>query len=183
MCSSSNFSRLKLRLSIKNSSICWTNQLYQHMIVINKINNLLFFNVESLISGVSYGLTSYVYNFIFIKLNPVSLTKIFRIVIINWWRNQIYYTDSFNVFIIFFYLSPSPWHQNTHPPPHNMDFDGSFEVGFQWLRRGIALKAHQITPLFVERTPLIVHCVQPHRIHTRLLWQQVLTHMLLFVPW
>ena len=72
------------------------------MIVINKINNLLFFNVESLINGVSYGLTSYVYKFIFIKLNPVSLTKIFRIVIINWWRNQIYYSDSFNVFIIFF---------------------------------------------------------------------------------
>ena len=72
------------------------------MIVINKINNLLFFNVESLINGVSYGLTSYVYKFIFIKLNLVSLTKIFKIVIINWWRNQIYYTDSFNVFIIFF---------------------------------------------------------------------------------
>ena len=49
------------------------------MIVISKINNLLFFNVESLINGVSYGLTSYVYDFIFIKLNLVSSTIIFKI--------------------------------------------------------------------------------------------------------
>ena len=63
------------------------------MIVISKINNLLFFNVESLINnvsyeclinGVSYGLTSYVYDFVFIKLNLVSLTIIYKIVIINW---------------------------------------------------------------------------------------------------
>ena len=72
------------------------------MIVISKINNLLFFNVESLINGVSYGLTSYVYDFIFIKLNLVSLTIIFKIVIINWWRIPIYYTNSFNVFILLF---------------------------------------------------------------------------------
>ena len=45
------------------------------------INNLLFLNVESLINNVSYGLISYVYDFIFIKLNLFSLTKIFRIVI------------------------------------------------------------------------------------------------------
>ena len=74
------------------------------MIVISKINNLLFFNVESLINGVSYGLTSYVYDFVFIKLNLVSLTIIFKIVIINWWRIPIYYTDSFNVFILIFYI-------------------------------------------------------------------------------
>ena len=72
------------------------------MIVISKINNLLFFNVESLINGVSEGLTSYVYDFIFIKLNLVSLTIIFKIVIINWWRILIYYTNSFNVFILLF---------------------------------------------------------------------------------
>ena len=72
------------------------------MIVISKINNLLFFNVESLINGVSYGLTLYVYDFIFIKLNLVSLTIIFKIVIINWWRILIYYTNSFNVFILIF---------------------------------------------------------------------------------
>ena len=39
-----------------------------------KINNLLCFNVESLTNNVSFGLTLYVYNFIFIKLNLVSLT-------------------------------------------------------------------------------------------------------------
>ena len=75
------------------------------MIVINKINNLLFLNVESLINGVGYGLTSYVYDFIFIKLNLVSLTKIFRIIIINWWRIPIYCTNSFNVFIIHFNIA------------------------------------------------------------------------------
>ena len=74
----------------------------------------------------------------------------------------------------FWYRSPPPQHQNT-PPPHNVDLDGSFEVGFQRLRRWAALKAHQTTPLFVERTPLIVH-----RVHTRHLWQQVFPHMLLF---
>ena len=72
------------------------------MIVISKINKVLFFNVESLINSVSYGLTSYVYDFVFIKLNPVSLTIIFKIVIINWWRIPIYYTDFFNVFILIF---------------------------------------------------------------------------------
>ena len=74
------------------------------MIVISKINNLLSLNVESLINGVSYGFTLYIYDFIFIKLNLVSLTIIFKIVIINWWRILIYYTNSFNVFILIFYI-------------------------------------------------------------------------------
>ena len=68
------------------------------MIVISKINNPLSLSVESLINGVSYGLTLYVYDFIFINL--VFFTKIFRIVIINWWRIPIYYTNSFNEFIL-----------------------------------------------------------------------------------
>ena len=43
------------------------------MIVINKINNLLFLNVESLINGVNYGLTLYVYDFIFcLFLDPLK---------------------------------------------------------------------------------------------------------------
>ena len=77
--------------------------LYQFLfnkILPKGINNLLFLNVESLINDVSYGLISYVYDFIFIKLNLFSLTKIFRIVIINWWRILIYLTNSFNIFII-----------------------------------------------------------------------------------
>ena len=49
------------------------------MIVISKINNLLSLNVESLINGVSYGLILYVYDFIFIQLNLVFLTKIFNL--------------------------------------------------------------------------------------------------------
>ena len=67
--------------------------LYQFLfnkILPEGINNLLFLNVESLINDVSYGLISYVYDFIFIKLNLFSLTKIFRTVIINWWRIPIY---------------------------------------------------------------------------------------------
>ena len=48
-----------------------------------------------------------------------------------------------------------------------MDLDGSFEASFQWRRRRAALKVHQTTPLFIEKTPLIVHCLQPHRVHTR----------------
>ena len=67
--------------------------LYQFLfnkILPEGINNLLFLNVESLINDVSYGFISYVYDFIFIKLNLFSLTKIFRIVIINWWRIPIY---------------------------------------------------------------------------------------------
>ena len=79
--------------------------LYQFLfnkILPEGINNLLFLNVESLINDVSYGLISYVYDFIFIKLNLFSLTKIFRIVIINWWRILIYLTNSFNIFIILF---------------------------------------------------------------------------------
>ena len=67
----------------------------------------------------------------------------------------------------FWYRNPPPWHQST-PPPHNMDLDGNFEVGFHRRRWRAALKAHQITPLFVERTPLIVHCMQPHCVHSRL---------------
>ena len=77
--------------------------LYQFLfnkILPKGINNLLFLNVESLINDVSYGLISYVYDFIFIKLNLFSLTKIFRIVIINWWRILIYLKNSFNIFII-----------------------------------------------------------------------------------
>ena len=78
--------------------------MYRRMIVINKINNLLFLTVETLINGVSYEGTSCVcvYDFIFIKPNLASLTIIFRIVIINWWRILIYYTNSFNVFILLF---------------------------------------------------------------------------------
>ena len=64
-----------------------------------------------------------------------------------------------------------------------MNLDGSFEVGFQRLRRQVALKVHQTTPLFIKRTPLIVYHMQPHRIHTHHLWQQVFPYMLLFVPW
>ena len=67
--------------------------LYQFLfnkILPEGINNLLFLNVESLINDVSYGFISYVYDFIFIKLNLFSLTKIFRIVIINWCRIPIY---------------------------------------------------------------------------------------------
>ena len=45
------------------------------MIVIKKINNLLCFNVKNHINSVSFGLTLYVYNIIFIKLNLVSLTS------------------------------------------------------------------------------------------------------------
>ena len=56
-------------------------------------------------------------------------------------------------------------------------------TGVQTCALPISLKAYQTTPLFVERTPLIVHRVQPHRVHTRHLWQQVFPHMLLFVPW
>ena len=67
--------------------------LYQFLfnkILPEGINNFLFLNVESLINDVSYGLILYVYGFIFIKLDLFSLTKIFKIVIINWWRIPIY---------------------------------------------------------------------------------------------
>ena len=47
------------------------------MIVINKINNLLFLNVESLINGVNYGLTLYVYDFIFcLFLDPLKHNRV-----------------------------------------------------------------------------------------------------------
>ena len=47
------------------------------MIVINKINNLLFLNVESLINGVNYGLTLYVYDFIFcLFLDPLKHNQV-----------------------------------------------------------------------------------------------------------
>ena len=63
-----------------------------------------------------------------------------------------------------------------------MDLDGSFEVGFQRLRWQAALKAHQTTPLFIERTPLIVYRVQPHRVHTHHLQQRAFPHVIL-LPW
>ena len=57
------------------------------------------------------------------------------------------------------YRNPPTQYQDPPPSPQNMDLDGSFEVDFQWLRRWATLKAYQTTPLFVERTPLIVHWV------------------------
>ena len=53
------------------------------MIFSYKINNLLFLNKESL-NSVGYELTLYVYYLILIKFNFVSLTMLFRIVVINW---------------------------------------------------------------------------------------------------
>ena len=66
--------------------------LYQFLfnkILPEGIKNLFFLNVEILINDVSYGLISYIYDFIFIKLNLFSLTKIFRIVITTIAKNPI----------------------------------------------------------------------------------------------
>ena len=56
--------------------------------------------ITSTTSSVVYELTLYAYDFIFINLNLVSSTMLFKIVFINWWIILINGIDSFNIAIL-----------------------------------------------------------------------------------
>ena len=57
--------------------------------------------ITSTTSSVVYELTLYAYDFIFINLNLVSSTMLFKIVFINWWIILVNDINSFNIAILF----------------------------------------------------------------------------------